>query len=259
MSQEMMDFLTSSCSTSEESSRNSMSDTENDNTVDSSREAEPQRAVTTDQSLVQIRASTSEVKRRIAAFMASKRAEVSDNNIREFCFDLPCTGTTGDNGEEMNSCARVDAVYVSRVGCTSRVRVTRVLNTQGPQTQAGQREGTQAGRSTPTLFRSSVEERLRNAEQHLNITSDTKADLFSRLKAVEEGILFLSGISPEYFESGKMPQPKVKRRKVSKPEPVTEDLSPTKLKTEYDSISEIDQRMFILRSKLKEQMKYQSP
>ncbi|KAL8567683.1 hypothetical protein ACOMHN_008991 [Nucella lapillus] len=196
-----------------------------------------------------------QMKRRIAAFTASKRNEVSENNIREFCSDLP---SAQKDGEERSTCARVDSAYVSCVGCTSHVRVTRVFNPQGPQTRGGYRDDCgayAAGRSSPTSYTMSVEERLRNAEEHLNISSDRKADLFSRLKAVEEGMLFLSGLSPEYFPAGRMPQPK--RRKVSRPEPVPEELSPTKLKTEYDSISEIDQRIFYLRDKLKK-MKNQS-
>ncbi|KAL8567682.1 hypothetical protein ACOMHN_008990 [Nucella lapillus] len=66
-----------------------------------------------------------------------KRNEVSENNIREFCSDLP---SAQKDGEERSTCARVDSAYVSCVGCTSHVRVTRVFNPQGPQTRGGYRD-----------------------------------------------------------------------------------------------------------------------
>ena len=43
-----------------------------------------------------------------------------------------------------------------------------------------------------------AEERLINVEKHLNINKSS-ANVFSRLKAVEDRILYLESISPEYF------------------------------------------------------------
>lgn len=72
------------------------------------------------------------------------------------------------------SCARVDAVFWRRAGDVSRLRVVRVFNTQGPQTQAysgpvarssqpaGSRDGT-------TRVMESVAERLTSAEEHLKM------------------------------------------------------------------------------------------
>lgn len=73
-----------------------------------------------------------------------------------------------------SSCARVDAVFVPRAGSTSHLKVTRVLNTQGPQTRltdASQDRVRLLERNTSRCqdLGESIEERLHNAEQHLNL------------------------------------------------------------------------------------------
>lgn len=44
-----------------------------------------------------------------------------------------------------------------------------------------------------------AEERLSNAEHFLNIKNESQ-NVFSRLKAIEDKILYLESISPEYFD-----------------------------------------------------------
>jgi len=45
---------------------------------------------------------------------------------------------------------------------------------------------------------SGAQERLQNVERHLGMETNT-GDVLSRLKAIEDRILFLESISPEYF------------------------------------------------------------
>lgn len=43
-----------------------------------------------------------------------------------------------------------------------------------------------------------AEERIQNAERYLGL-QNAQTDVFTRLKAVEDRILFLESVSPEYF------------------------------------------------------------
>jgi hypothetical protein len=44
-----------------------------------------------------------------------------------------------------------------------------------------------------------IEERLSNAECHLKLHGPVPRDIYSRLKQIEDRILYLEGLSPEYF------------------------------------------------------------
>lgn len=48
-----------------------------------------------------------------------------------------------------------------------------------------------------------VEERLHNLESHLRLTpgGPVPRDIYTRLRAVEDRVLYLEGVSPEYFEA----------------------------------------------------------
>jgi len=50
---------------------------------------------------------------------------------------------------------------------------------------------------------SGIDERLENIEKHLRMEDPSEKpvakDIYARLKAVEDKILFLEGVSPEYF------------------------------------------------------------
>ncbi|RVE57695.1 hypothetical protein OJAV_G00218750 [Oryzias javanicus] len=126
--------------------------------------------------MVQIKAGKSEIERRISAFMERKQMEINENNVREFCNVIDCN--------QENSCARTDAVFTPYPGFKSHVKVSRVVNTYGPQTGA-------------------IEERLQNIETHLKLPSAGPVPLsvFHRLKKLEDRILELEGLSPEYFQS----------------------------------------------------------
>lgn len=164
---------------------------------------------------IQIRADVCEIKRRINAFITRKRMEVDEINLHEFC-NRPNTGEGLDKSGI--SCARVDAVLVKRSGSKSHVKISRVVNSWGPQTQTqvvdycSQPEMIQniselnqipPRRYDSTTHPSSIEERLCNMETHLKLKSgqSVSKDVYERLRNLENRILFLEGMSPDYFGS----------------------------------------------------------
>ncbi|XP_054653108.1 MAP3K12-binding inhibitory protein 1 isoform X2 [Dunckerocampus dactyliophorus] len=151
--------------------------------------------------LVQIRAGKSEIERRISAFMERKQMEINENNVREFCNVIDCN--------QENSCARTDAVFTPYPGFKSHVKVTRVVNTYGPQTRVGgQGEAGDQVRGPPArdCGNSAIEERLNNIEFHLKLPTAGPVPLsvYQRLKKLEDRILQLEGLSPEYFQSSNL-------------------------------------------------------
>uniref|UniRef100_A0A672IRR7 MAP3K12 binding inhibitory protein 1 n=2 Tax=Salarias fasciatus TaxID=181472 RepID=A0A672IRR7_SALFA len=154
---------------------------------------------TSDDVMIQIRAGKSEIERRISAFMERKQMEINENNVREFCNVIDCN--------QENSCARTDAVFTPYPGFKSHVKVTRVVNAYGPQTRGGGRQGEAAEQLRGTMLRdcgnSAIEERLQNIESHLKLPTvgPVPVSVYHRLKKVEDRILELEGLSPEYFQS----------------------------------------------------------
>ncbi|XP_047466340.1 MAP3K12-binding inhibitory protein 1 [Mugil cephalus] len=152
-----------------------------------------------DDVMVQIRAGKSEIERRISAFMERKQMEINENNVREFCNVIDCN--------QENSCARTDAVFTPYPGFKSHVKVTRVVNTYGPQTRSGGNQGEtgeqQRGPMTRDCGNAAIEERLHNIETHLKLPTAGPVPLsvYQRLKKLEDRILELEGLSPEYFLS----------------------------------------------------------
>ncbi|XP_045919500.1 MAP3K12-binding inhibitory protein 1 isoform X3 [Micropterus dolomieu] len=152
-----------------------------------------------DDVMVQIRARKSEIERRISAFMERKQMEINENNVREFCNVIDCN--------QENSCARTDAVFTPYPGFKSHVKVTRVVNTYGPQTRGGGGQGEtgeqQRGPMARDCGNAAIEERLHNIETHLKLPTAGPVPLsvYQRLKKLEDRILELEGLSPEYFLS----------------------------------------------------------
>ncbi|KAL0969766.1 hypothetical protein UPYG_G00232020 [Umbra pygmaea] len=152
---------------------------------------------------VQIRANKSEIDRRISAFIERKQLEINENNVREFCNVIDCN--------QEDSCARTDAVFTPYPGFKSHVKVTRVVNTYGPQTRGGGAGGglgeTGEQQQRPMVSRDcgnpGVEERLHNIEAHLKLPTEGPVpfSVYQRLKKLEDRILELEGLSPEYFQS----------------------------------------------------------
>ncbi|XP_059566755.1 MAP3K12-binding inhibitory protein 1 isoform X5 [Myotis daubentonii] len=142
-----------------------------------------------DPEVVQIKAGKAEIDRRISAFIERKQAEINENNVREFCNVIDCN------------------------------QVSRVVNTYGPQTRP---EGIQgSGHKPSSMLRDcgnqAVEERLQNIEAHLRLQAGgpVPRDIYQRIKKLEDKILELEGISPEYFQSVNFSG---KRRKVQPPQ-----------------------------------------
>lgn len=154
---------------------------------------------TSDDVMIQIRAGKSEIERRISAFMERKQMEINENNVREFCNVINCN--------QENSCARTDAVFTPYPGFKSHVKVTRVVNTYGPQTRGGGQQGETGEQQRGTALRdggnAATEERLQNIECHLKLPTvgPVPVSIYHRLKKVEDRILELEGLSPEYFQA----------------------------------------------------------
>ncbi|XP_072546551.1 MAP3K12-binding inhibitory protein 1 [Salminus brasiliensis] len=150
-----------------------------------------------DDSSVQIKAGKAEIERRISAFIERKQLEINENNVREFCNVIDCN--------QENSCARTDAVFTPYPGFKSHVKVTRVVNTYGPQTRGGRSEQgeQQQGSFSRDCGNPAIEERLHNIEAHLKLTAagPVPQSIYQRLKKLEDRILELEGLSPEYFHS----------------------------------------------------------
>ncbi|XP_050989994.1 MAP3K12-binding inhibitory protein 1 isoform X1 [Labeo rohita] len=146
---------------------------------------------------VQIKAAKSEIERRISAFIERKQLEINENNVREFCNVIDCN--------QEDSCARTDAVFTPYPGFKSHVKVTRVINTYGPQTRGTHTElaDQQQGSMNRDCGNPAVEERLQNMESHLKLppAGPVPQSVYQRLKKLEDRILELEGLSPEYFHS----------------------------------------------------------
>ncbi|XP_077477868.1 MAP3K12-binding inhibitory protein 1 [Stigmatopora argus] len=157
--------------------------------------------------MVQIRANNTEIERRISAFMARKQMEINENNVREFCNVIDCN--------QEDSCARTDAVFTPFPGFKSHVKVTRVVNAHGPQTRTGGQEETGDQARVPAAHgcgNAAIEERLHNIESHLKLPTagPVPVSVYHRLQKLEDRILQLEGLSPEYFLSTNLAHKKPK-------------------------------------------------
>ena len=198
-------------------------------------------------SLIQIKAtSDEEVRRRIQAFMQNKRNEIDERNIREF---ISPTSTDRDG-----SCARVEAVYVHREGGCGHIRLKRVENLSGPQTQQSHdtdNRGAVSSRLPVSVQRAeAIEERLANMEEHMALNSD-HLDVFSRIKNLEKRISFLEGLSPEYFTNGKAPNSDNKKQSSAKTEAARKPYS----FQQPESLTDINKRIKFLKEVLKQKVR----
>ncbi|NWI52145.1 MBIP1 protein, partial [Calyptomena viridis] len=117
-----------------------------------------------------------------------------------------------------NSCARTDAIFTPYPGFKSHIKVSRVVNTYGPQTRSEGALGSSHKANVPVhdCGNQAVEERLQNIEAHLRLQTGgpVPRDIYQRIKKLEDKILELEGLSPEYFQSVSCSG---KRRKVQPP------------------------------------------
>ncbi|NXN83212.1 MBIP1 protein, partial [Bombycilla garrulus] len=122
------------------------------------------------------------------------------------------------NAVKKNSCARTDAIFTPYPGFKSHIKVSRVVNTYGPQTRSEGTHGSSHKASAPMhdCGNQAVEERLQNIEAHLRLQTGgpVPRDIYQRIKKLEDKILELEGLSPEYFQSVSCSG---KRRKIQSP------------------------------------------
>ncbi|XP_059475300.1 molybdopterin synthase catalytic subunit isoform X1 [Neocloeon triangulifer] len=162
-------------------------------------------AVTSD--MIQIKAKPEEVRRRIEAFISRKRDDVNRINIRDFCSSAwKNDGDKSGSADMDDSCARVNAVLVPRKDGKSHLKIRRVVNEWGPQTRSfDPGPSTSAEENKSRDLPQGVAERLQNIERHLQLEENSEKpvarDVYARLKVIEDRILFLEGISPEYFSN----------------------------------------------------------
>ena len=168
-------------------------------------EEEAEEEVEIDSALVQITASRSEMDRRIEAFIERKRAELNNSNVLEFC-------NRHISEDPEFSCARVDSVLVGRREGKSHFRQSQVVNHDGPQTKSKlmpqKRVKTEERPSTATAAEEDskvpvgIRERLLDLEKKVPVIAPkgpVPKDVYARIKALEDRVRYLEGISPEYF------------------------------------------------------------
>ncbi|XP_043255131.1 molybdopterin synthase catalytic subunit [Colletes gigas] len=160
-----------------------------------SKEEKVEESDVIDLNLVQIRATNQELHNRIASFIERKRQQANIVNVQEFC----CHREQSDKKED--SCARVDAILIRRKDSKSHVKVHRVLNAWGPQTvdQLTLHKANMLGTNhTNNNYSSVLDDRISISERILAINKPVPKDVYERLKNIENRILYLEGISPEY-------------------------------------------------------------
>ena len=145
-----------------------------------------------DPKYVQITASNQEIERRIEAFIERKREEINTNNVLEFCSRHP----VNDEPNEF-SCARTDSIgLIKKKDSASHLRKSSVDNSKAGVTTKSQGK---VGSDKPVMLPFGIEERVLNVEEHLKLRPIQK-ELYLRLKDIEDRVLYLEGISPEYFD-----------------------------------------------------------
>lgn len=159
--------------------------------------------------LQQIRADSSEIKRRINCFVNRKRDEINNYNVQDFISNQ--TSKDMSAIENDMTCARVNSTLYRAKGSKSHLKVHRVKNEYGPQTTnyKGALDKLMENVSPvkikpdpdgPSVLPLSIQERIINAEAHLNLPVErlkTKS-IVDRIKAIEDKILYLETLSPEY-------------------------------------------------------------
>ncbi|XP_042859804.1 molybdopterin synthase catalytic subunit-like isoform X2 [Penaeus japonicus] len=232
-----------------------------------------------DPAYVQIVVSKKELDRRIAAFQQRKRQELDVLNVQEFCTlsggastMSSCARTSAivHRSKDSNSHLKLTKV-VNEWGPQTRgidpgskpidaaskeeekemIRFHRNSSDslQEPSLNIKKENSSESIQcKTESIGRQGmlpegIEERLHNVESHLRILpgGPVPQDVYARLKAVEDRLLHLEGISPEYFGDKKI---KIPEKQSNKKEfkAVEDDIS----------LNEIDLRIHQLKMKLKQ-------
>lgn len=143
-----------------------------------------------------------EIKRRLNCFIERKREEIDINNVHDFIAE--------ECANDDSTCARVNSTVHRVKGTNTHLKVHRVKNEFGPQTvnytnaldklmETASPMKIKPDPDAPTIsIPQSINERLVNAEKFLNVPSTDTRSIFERLKGIENRILYLEALSPEY-------------------------------------------------------------
>lgn len=132
-----------------------------------------------DPSLVQITATNQELDKRINQFITTKRQDLDNANILEFCGGS--AAESSGNDETGSGSARTNAVLTKKRDSKSHLRKSVIVNQPGPS------------------MTSALNERLSNVENTIDVQVPLPQDIYSRLKAVEDRVLLLERLSPLEF------------------------------------------------------------
>ncbi|XP_045112335.1 molybdopterin synthase catalytic subunit-like [Portunus trituberculatus] len=194
-----------------------------------------------DPTYVQIILSKEEINRRIAAFQKHKREELDVLNIQEFCSlsggptsQNSCARTSAVVLRSKGSRSHLKLTHVVNEwgpqtlgmdpGSISANQAKEIIKQDGICNNNGssREDSLEPGSNSSPKFSgdnkckqdaisfseegmqlTGIEERLQNLESHLRIVpgSAIPRDIYARLKAVEDRVLHLEGISPEYFRN----------------------------------------------------------
>lgn len=149
--------------------------------------------LTVSEALVQITVAEDEIKQRINAFIALKREEINQNNLRDFI----------ETGCDDDSCARLTSSVYRIKNSKSHLRIKRINNeidaVHDVVDQSENFTGQEATNSDAAF--TGVTERLENVEKFLHLNSSAiPKDIYQRLKLLEDQISYLKTISPEYSQ-----------------------------------------------------------
>jgi len=179
----------------------------NDNIENKEIDNNPKKMALVESSLVQVTASKGEIDRRIQAFIERKRTAINRTNIQEFC-------NRHSSEPVENSCARVDAVVVRKTDSKSHLRQSTANNEWGPlmghqhhhhhhHNHVKKRKldtivKAEASSDTENKLPEGLEERMGQMEAQVRPNRPVPKGIYARLKQLEDRILYLEGISPEY-------------------------------------------------------------
>lgn len=163
----------------------------------------------TDSRHVQITCTNDEFNRRINAFIKRKRAQADAFNRREFC-KLPNDEDDDDDQKDDSTCARTDAVFVPRQSKKSLVRIERVYNSVSAKEKSPLRmerlknwPPTHPSNTLPfSNVPHDIKERLQSLHTVLvpNKRIGQYSDVYTQLRGLEQRLLYLETLSPEYFD-----------------------------------------------------------
>ncbi|XP_059226202.1 molybdopterin synthase catalytic subunit-like [Stomoxys calcitrans] len=166
---------------------------------------------------VQISANETEIVRRIQSFIERKRDEIDLSNIVDYIRPSSLEEMKQDINSEncqVDSCARINGTIIKQENSKCHLKIRKTDNKMGPQMQHDYLyalDNLMESSAIPQIKQENLHdwqcatdtkqillERARNIEEHLNIRDCGKKNIYQRLKLIEDRLLYLESISPEY-------------------------------------------------------------